>query len=271
MIETRTLGRSGLHVPIVGMGTWRTFDVTGEEAEARARSVVDAALEAGATFVDSSPMYGEAERVLGLALGGRRERAIVATKVWTASAAEAKQQAARSLELFGGSIDLYQIHNLVGWRDRLVELERMRAEGTIRAIGATHDRAASFGELREVMRTGRIQAVQVPYNPIQREVERDILPLAAHLGLGLVIMRPFAEGTLLRRPPDARLLKPLEPFGVRTWAQALLKWILSDLRCHVAIPATSHPGRMAENAEAAQPPWFGREEREIVLRLARVA
>jgi aryl-alcohol dehydrogenase-like predicted oxidoreductase len=118
------------------------------------------------------------------------------------------------------------------------------------------------------METGRITAIQIPYNPREREVERVILPLAAELGLGVVVMRPFGEGSLLRRPPPSAALAPLRPFGVTTWPQALLKWGLSDPRCHVAIPATSRPERMAENAAAGDPPWFGAEERELVARLA---
>ncbi len=118
------------------------------------------------------------------------------------------------------------------------------------------------------MATGQITAIQVPYNPYEREVEARILPLAADLGLGVVVMRPFAEGALVRRPPRPETLAPLKPFGVSTWAQALIKWILSDTRCHVAIPATSHPERMAENAAAGAPPWFGPDERALVARLA---
>jgi len=120
-----------------------------------------------------------------------------------------------------------------------------------------------------VIETGRVDAIQIPYNPLERDVERDILPLASDRGLGVVVMRPFAEGALTRRSPPAAALEPLAPFGVRTWAQALIKWILSDPRCHVAIPATSRPERMTENAEAGQPPWFDREARELVARLAR--
>ncbi|HEX9369929.1 MAG TPA: aldo/keto reductase [Roseiflexaceae bacterium] len=268
-MERRIMGQTGLEVPAIGMGTWRTFDVRGAAAEQHARAIVDTALASGANFFDSSPMYGTAERVLGAALQGRRDAALVATKVWAETTAEGSVQAERALALFGGSIDLYQIHNLVRWREHLQLLERMRSEGRVRAIGATHYSPAAFGELRQVMETGRITAIQIPYNPIEREVERTILPLAADLGLGVVVMRPFGEGSLLRRPPSAAALAPLRPFGVTTWPQALLKWILSDPRCHVAIPATSHPERMAENAAAGDPPWLGAEERELVARLAR--
>jgi aryl-alcohol dehydrogenase-like predicted oxidoreductase len=258
---------TGLSVPVVGLGTWRTFDVRGA-AEATAHRIVDEALAAGADFFDSSPMYGQAERVLGAALTGRRDRALVATKVWASSAAEGRAQADRALEFFHGWIDLYQIHNLLAWPDQLALLERLRGEGKVRAIGATHYSASAFGELARVMRTGRIAAIQIPYNPLERQVEREILPLAADLGLGVIIMRPFAEGGLMRRSPSEAELAPLRPFGISTWAQALLKWGLSDPRCHVAIPATSRPGRMTENAAAGNPPWLGPEERGYVARLA---
>jgi aryl-alcohol dehydrogenase-like predicted oxidoreductase len=267
-METRTLGSTGLVVPVVGMGTWQTFDVRGEAAEANARAVVDAALRGGATFFDSSPMYGEAERVLGRALEGRRGAAQVATKVWTPGAEEGRAQMERALRWYGGRVELYQVHNLVDWRAHLDTLERLLDEGRVAALGATHYAASAFGELRTVMETARIGAVQVPYNPREREVERTILPLAEALGLGVVVMRPFGEGDLLRRAPSDAELEPLRPFGVRTWPQALLKWVLSDPRCHVAIPATSSPRHMADNAEAGGPPWLGPEERAYVARLA---
>ena len=268
-IEERPLGEtSGLTVPVVGMGTWQTLDVRGAAAERRAHEVVGAALDAGARFLDSSPMYGEAERVLGGALGDRREEAIVATKVWTPDDAEAERQVQRALGWYGGRVDLYQVHNLVAWRRRLTLLERERDRGTVVAIGATHYSPSAFGELAEVMRTGRISAIQIPYNPHERDVEREILPLAEELGLGVVVMRPLGGGRLVARAPDAADLEPLRAFGVETWAQALLKWVLSDPRCHVAIPATSRPGRMRENAAAGAPPWFDEEARALVARLA---
>jgi diketogulonate reductase-like aldo/keto reductase len=262
VIETRPL--AGADVPVVGMGTWQTLDVRGARAEADAHAVVQAGLDAGIRVFDSSPMYGEAERVLAEALGERRRDAYVATKVWTPDPQEGERQAARALAWYG-HVDLYQVHNLVNVRAQLALLERLRGEGRVRAIGATHYSPSAFRELAELMRSGRIDAIQIPYNPREREVEAEILPLAAELGLGVLVMRPLGAGALVRREPPPEVLRDL---GVRTWAQALLKWVLSDPRCTVAIPATSRPERAAENAEAGAPPWFGPDERALVARLA---
>jgi aryl-alcohol dehydrogenase-like predicted oxidoreductase len=267
-MEERRLGRNGMDVPVVGMGTWQTFDVRGERDEAARREVLDAALAAGVRVVDSSPMYGESERVLAEALGDRRGQAIVATKVWTPDPDEGARQIRRALAWYGGLIDLYQVHNLVNWRHHLAILEGLREQGQVRLVGATHHSPGAFGELAEVMRSGRLDAIQIPYNPHERDVERTVLPLAEELGIGVVVMRPFGQGSLLRRPPDARELAPLAEFGVASWPQALLKWVLSDTRCHVAIPASSRPHRMTENAAAGAPPWFGPDERALVARLA---
>ncbi len=267
-MEYRTLGAACLQVPVIGMGTWRTFN--GKAGQARARAVVDAALASGADpcLFDTSPMYGEAELVLGEALRGRRERAIIATKVWATTAASGREQVERALAFFGQYIDLYQIHNLLHWREHLLALERLREGGRVGALGATHYESSRFGELRQVMQSGRIATIQVPYNPAEREVERAILPLAADLGLGVIVMRPAASGALMECKPSGEDLAPLAPFGVTTWAQALLKWILSDPRCHVVIPASTDPLHVAENAAAGSPPWFGPAERAYVERLA---
>jgi aryl-alcohol dehydrogenase-like predicted oxidoreductase len=249
------------------MGTWRTFDV-GADAEDEAQSVVDAALAGGSTLFDSSPMYGRAERVLGRALDDRRDRAIVATKLWTDDDAEAERQADFAFHTFGGRVDLYQVHNLVRWERRVDQLERRRDSGQVAAIGATHYAPAAFAELARAMRSGRIGAIQVPYNPRSRDVEREILPLAADLGLGVIVMQPLGEGSLARRPPPSEAIGPLADFGVRTWPQAVLKWILSDTRVSAVIPATSSPEHASENAAAGAPPWFGPDERDLVARLA---
>jgi aryl-alcohol dehydrogenase-like predicted oxidoreductase len=267
-MERRTLGPDGFEVPVVGMGTSRTLDVRGRAAEATSRRIVEEALDAGAGLFESSPMYGEAERVLGLALDGRRDEAIVATKVWTANDAEAERQIGASLRHAHGHIELYQVHNLIAWPARLDRLERLRDDGLVDVLGATHYEPWAFDELMTVMRSGRIGFVQIPYNPLEREVERAVLPLAEELGLGVMLMRPFGRGSVLRRWPSQADLAPLAEFGVTTWPQALLKWGLSDPRCTVAIPATSRPGRMTENATAGNPPWFGPEARDLVTRLA---
>jgi aryl-alcohol dehydrogenase-like predicted oxidoreductase len=265
-METRALGRDRAAVPVVGLGTWQRLEAAA--AAGQDRELVHAALDAGIRVFDSSPMYGRAERLLAHALAGRRAEAFVATKVWARSAVEGAEQLQRALGWYGGRVELMQIHNLVAWREHLPLLESTRDAGKITYLGATHYAANAFGELAEVMSTGRIDAIQIPYNPQEREVERRILPLAEELGLGVLVMRPLGEGALLRRAPDPSALAPLHPFGVRTWAQALLKWVLSDPRCHVAIPATADPRRVGENAEAGAGPWFGPEERDLVARLA---
>jgi diketogulonate reductase-like aldo/keto reductase len=258
-LEKRPLGDGGPELPVVGLGTWRTQNIS---------DVVDAGFSAGARVVDSSPMYGPAEQQLGEAVEGRRDDAFVATKIWTHSADEGRHQAERALRFFGGRVELYQVHNLVAWREQLDLIEALRDEGLVAYTGATHYSPSAYGELADVMRTGRIDAVQVPYNPRERAVERQILPLAADMGIGVVVMRPFGEGGLMWDPPDPRELEPLREFGVETWAQALLKWIFSDERVTVAIPATSKPERMQENARAGEPPFFGPDERALVERLA---
>jgi aryl-alcohol dehydrogenase-like predicted oxidoreductase len=257
---------AGLEVPVIGMGTSKTFDIPAVD-DARQR-VTDNALDSGATFVDSSPMYGHAERILGATLGTRRREAIVATKVWTGDDDEAERQIDASLGYFEGHVEVFQVHNLVAWPTRLDQLERRHEAGQIDIVAATHWQASAFDELETVMKSGRIGAVQVPYNPHEREVERRVLPLAADLGLGVILMRPFAAGGLVGRGPGAEELAPLAEFGVTTWPQALLKYGLSHPATSVSIPATSRPERMTENAAAGHPPWFGPEEKSLVERLA---
>jgi len=256
-MQRRELGRGGPSVPVVGMGTWQTLDVSGALDE-----VVHAALDAGATFLDTSPMYGNAQAVLAHGLEGRRDEAFVADKLWTPSDEAAERQAEYALGLYG-RVDLFQVHNLVGWRARLELLERLRDEGKVGVIGATHYSAGAFDELATVMRTGRIGAIQIPYNPVQREVERVILPLAEELGLGVVVMRPFGEGSLVRRIPDG--------YDAVSWPRALLQWVLSDPRVTVAIPASSKPERVRANAAAADGPLLGPDEREHIARLVAAA
>jgi aryl-alcohol dehydrogenase-like predicted oxidoreductase len=264
-MERRTLGRTGVDLPVVGLGTWLTFDLP-DGQQGVADAVVDAAFAGGTRLVDSSPMYGRAEGVLGQALSGRRDTAFVATKIWTASSDEARHQLYRQLELYEGIIDLEQIHNLVAWERHLPWLEEERDLGRIAWLGATHYSAGAFDELARVMQSGRIDAIQVALNPRERQVEREILPLAAELNLGVIVMRPLGGDDSLIPAPDPR---ELEPLGVTSWAQALLKWALSDARVTAVIPATRNPEHARENAAAGSPPWFGPEERRLVDDLAR--
>jgi diketogulonate reductase-like aldo/keto reductase len=257
-MEERRLG------PVVGLGTWNTF---GDDAEL-ARDVVAAALDAECRVFDSSPMYGGAEQSLAAALRGRREQAVVATKIWTSSLNEGERQLARQLEWFG-HVDIEQVHNLVAWREHLPRLEAARERGEIGRIGVTHYDRSSFGELEDALRTGRFSTVQVPYNPAERECEARILPLAAELGIAVIAMRPLGAGRRFPLEVPIDELVQLQPFGVETWPQALLKWALSDERIDVVIPATSNPEHAAENAKAGEPPWLGPQERALVERLAR--
>ena len=265
-MENRSLGRGRVSVPVVGLGTWRRLEAAA--AAGRHRDLIEAALAAGIRLFDTSPMYGDAERLLADALESHRDQVLIADKIWTPSPEEGAAQLARAVSWYGGRVDLMQIHNLVAWPAQLPMLEAARDRGTVGLIGATHYSPAAFGDLTELMATGRIDTIQVPYNPAQREVERTILPVADGLGLGVLLMRPLGEGQLVRRPPSPDQLAPLRPFGVTTWAQVLIKWGLSDLRVHVSLAATALPERLAENATAGSPPWFGPDERAYVLRLA---
>lgn len=259
-----------MEAPAIGLGTWQVLDVRGLEEEQARHEVVSAALEEGANLFDSSPMYGEAERVLGDALRKfGRDRAIVATKVWTSNDGEAERQIERSSRYFGGRVELYQVHNLVAVERRLDTLHRLKDEGRVRSVGATHYSRAAFGDLMSVMRSGRVEFVQVPYNAAETAAAQELLPLAEELGLGVIVMVPLGSGRLVRNAPHQSELEPLREFGVETWAQALLKFVLSDRRVSSAIPATSSPERMRENARAGEPPWFGDQEREYVAELAR--
>jgi aryl-alcohol dehydrogenase-like predicted oxidoreductase len=262
-VELRKLGRTGLEVPVIGLGTWKTFDLPKGRAD-KANAVVDAAWNAGTRFVDSSPMYGRAEAVLSRALGDRRSEAVVATKIWTGSAAEGRRQFEEQLRFYRGRVDVLQVHNLLAWEDHLEWMEQERDAGRIGFLGATHYAPGAFDELARVMRTGRIDAIQIPYNPQERACEREILPLAEELGLGVIVMRPFGEGGLMPGPAP----KDLEPLGVESWAEALLRWILSDQRTHVVIPATSRPEHAVSNAVAGDPPFLDDDQRALVERLA---
>lgn len=266
----RSLGRSGIEVSVIGFGTWQVLDAHPREREEERYEVVKAALDSGVTLFDSSPMYGEAERVLGEALRKYgRDKAIIATKVWTPDDREAERQIEDALGFFQGWIELYQVHNLVAIERRLDMLEALKEEGKVRSIGATHYLHSAFPALMDVMHSGRVDFVQVPYNALDMAVTEEVLPLAEDLGLGVISMVPLGSGRLVRNAPSKKDLEPLKEFGVETWAQALLKFVLSDKRVSCAIPATRNPEHACENARAGEPPFFSEEARKHVRRLAQ--
>jgi diketogulonate reductase-like aldo/keto reductase len=254
MMDERRLG------PVVGLGTWNTFDLDAELAQ----EVVSAALDSGCRLIDTSPMYGGAEPSLSVAVEGRREQAVIATKIWARTVEAGRAQYARQLGWFK-RVEIEQIHNLLTWREHVEWLERERDAGRIERLGVTHYSSSAFCELADALRTGRFDTVQLPLNPLERACERELLPLASELGVAVIVMRPLGGGGLVLRSPPAEVLAEL---GVETWAEALLKWALSDERVDVVVPATKHPERGRANARAGSPPWFDDEQRRLVERWA---
>jgi len=262
-MELRRLGRDGPELPVVGLGTWRVFDLP-PGREAVAAEVVDAAFEAGVRAIDSSPMYGRAEEIVGGAIMARRAEAYVATKVWAATVDEGRVQFRRQLAWFGGRVDLLQVHNVVGWEIHLEWMESERDAGRIGTLGVTHYLPSAFGEIERAMRTRRIDAIQVPVNPVEGPPAERLLELAATLGIGVLGMRPFGQGGLLRAPfPDA-----LTEAGLSGWPEALLRWTLADPRVTVALPATGSAGHARANAAAGSAAPLEPELRALVGRLA---
>jgi aryl-alcohol dehydrogenase-like predicted oxidoreductase len=269
-MERRLLGKSGLVVPAVGLGTAKVFNVRGDADEARCEAVVDTALEWGANLFDTSPMYGEAERVLAAALVDRRGDAIVATKVWARTRAVGEQQIEQALSWFG-TVDLYQVHNLLGAADYVPVLNALKKVRRVRAVGVTHYLPSAYPELLDLMRSGTIDAIQIPYHPGERACEAEILPEAERLGIGVITMMPLGTGRLLEHTPAAEALEPLGDAGVHTWPQALIKWALSDPRISSTIPATSRREHMRDNAAAGRPPWLTPAQRRFIADLAGVS
>jgi aryl-alcohol dehydrogenase-like predicted oxidoreductase len=245
----------GLMVPVVGLGTWQAL-VASPDPDA----VVSTMLDSGGRLFDSSPMYGRAEEVLGAGLRDRRSEAIVATKIWTHSAEEGCEQFAQQLEFYGGHVEVLQVHNLVAWREQLRWMAKEREEGFVDVLGATHYSPSSFDELARVMRSGLIEMVQVPYNPSEREVEREILPLARELGLGVLVMRPLGSGRL-------GSASELDGLGVESWAEAVLVWALSEPGITAVIPATGDVSHASANIRAGSHPGFDEAQRRHVEEL----
>jgi diketogulonate reductase-like aldo/keto reductase len=250
----RPIPSSGETIPAVGLGTWRTFDV-GADAAARAplREVLQRFVDLGGRVVDSSPMYGAAESVVGdLAAGlGLGDRLFLATKVWTsgrqAGIAQLEQSRRR---LRAGRLDLMQIHNLLDWRTHLRTLRDEQQAGRLRYVGVTHYTAGAYDELERVLRSERLDFVQVNYSLGEREAERRILPLARDRGIAVLANRPFAAGDLFRRVRSEPLPPWAAELGCESWAQVFLKWILADPVVTCVIPATSRVQHLVDNMGA---------------------
>lgn len=267
-MERRDLGVTGISVPVVGLGARRPFDVYGKEGQAARRSLVDLALAEGVTFFETSPTFGESERILGSSLTGRRKRVIVATSVTAGDMHLVHNQIDRSLRLFEDRIDVFLAESLPVWRKFQPVFQRMKSDGSLSVAGVTCEHESDFPELARLMRERVVDVVQVPYNPIEGAAARLILPLAAELGIGVIVMRPFLEGELLLAQPRDVDLRRLRRFGVRSWPQVVLKWALSDPRVCVVAPATRRAQHLSENAACGYAPWFGQTERALVIELA---
>jgi diketogulonate reductase-like aldo/keto reductase len=250
----RPIPSSGETIPAVGLGTWRTFDVGSAPAErAPLAEVLQRFVALGGRVVDSSPMYGAAESVLGdlgVALAVT-DRLFLATKVWTsgreAGIAQMEQSARR---LRGRRLDLMQIHNLLDWRTHLRTLRMWKDTGRIRYLGVTHYTSSAYDELERVLRSEPLDFVQVNYSLGEREAERRILPLARERGIAVLVNRPFSEGGLFRRVRGQALPTWAAEVECASWAQIFLKWILAHPAVTCVIPATSRSQHLVDNMTA---------------------
>ena len=253
-ILTRPIPSSGEQLPVVGLGSWITFNV-GNDPVARdaCAEVMKNFVEAGGRVIDSSPMYGSSQETIGYGLHrtGLTARVFAADKVWTASSRGREQieQSRKNWQV--ARFDLLQVHNLLNWQEHLPTLFAMKAAGQLHYVGITTSEGRRHGEVEQLMRAHPLDFVQVTYNPVDREAEERILPLARERGIAVIVNRPFREGTLVR----ALARRPLPPWAAEvdcmSWAQLLLKFIVSHPAVTCAIPATTRVDHVRENMSAA--------------------
>lgn len=252
---TKKIPSTGEQVAAIGMGTWITFNV-GNDREARlARSLVLKEFFArGGQMVDSSPMYGSSEEVLGFCLarlGSEANNLFSATKVWTSSQKQGISQIEESHRLWQiPRFDLFQIHNLLAWRKHLDTLNGLKKEGRLRYVGITTSHGRRHADLIDIMKTVPLDFVQLTYNLLDREVEKTILPLALEKGIAIIANRPLQGGSLFDRFSRASLPDWAEEFDCHNWAQFFLKFVISHPAITCAIPATSQVAHMVENMGA---------------------
>mgnify|MGYP001564010042 CR=1 FL=1 len=255
-LSTKPVPSSGEPLPVVGLGTWITFNV-GRDPQGRRRSaeVVRAFLEGGGRVIDSSPMYGSAQDVVGEALRqpGMPRTVFSADKVWTSG--DGARQVEASRQLWGvPRFDLLQVHNLLAWEKQLPLLLAMKQQGRLRHVGITTSEGRRHAEFEQVMRAHPLDVVQLTYNILDREAEQRLLPLARERGIAVLANRPFRQGALLRRMQGTPLPGWASEIGCTTWAQAVLKFIVSHPAITCAIPATSRVDHVRDNLAAARGP-----------------
>lgn len=255
---TRPIPSTGEALPVIGLGTWEKFDFGVASPErVNLAQVLDALFAAGGRLIDSSPMYGKAEAMVGSLLGDRplsegQPKPFVATKVWTSGKKEGIAQMAHSLKLLGvQQLDLMQVHNLVDWKTHLDTLQGWKAEGRVRYLGITHYTPSAHAELETVMRAAPWDFVQLDYALEDRAAEQRLLPLAAEKGIAVIVNRPFGGGGLIRRLRGKPLPDWAAAAGCSSWAALLLKFILAHPAVSCVIPGTGDPRHMHEILEAA--------------------
>lgn len=248
---TRAIPSSGELLPVIGLGTWRSFDIGEGYSERSSRTaVLNALFDGRGSMIDSSPMYGAAERVVGelLSTTEHRNSAFIATKVWTEGRQHGIDQMRRSKELLRVDvIDLMQIHNLVDWRTHLSTLRDWKEQGLIRYIGITHYIPRAFDQLADIITSESMDFVQLPYSIAVREAERQLLPLAADNGVAIIVNRPFDGGNIFGAVRGKPLPDWAKEFGCEIWAAFFLKYLLGNPAVTCLIPATGVISHMLDN------------------------
>ena len=263
----RAVPSSGERIPAVGLGTWLTFDLPTNDVEgmARRRRVLERFFAGGGRLVDSSPMYGHAEAVMGELLARPEPRLFSATKVWTGLPLYGPTQMRRSLALWQlPRFDLMQVHNLLSWRSHLKTLREWQAEGRTRYIGVTTSHGRAPDEVRHILQTERIDLLQVTYSPADRSAE-PLIALAAERGVAVIVNRPFDGGALLARLAGQPLPAIARELQCESWAALVLKWTLANPAVTCAIPATTNPLHVAQNMAALQGPLPNARQRAALL------
>jgi diketogulonate reductase-like aldo/keto reductase len=268
---TRAIPKTGERLPAVGLGTWLTFDLPISETEGmnRRREVLAAFFAGGGRLIDSSPMYGRAEAVLGELLARPEPRLFSATKVWTPLAGYGVTQMERSLALWRlPRVDLMQVHNLLNWRAHLKTLREGQQRGLWRTIGVTTSHGRAHDEMRAILLGERIDFMQITYSPADRSAE-PLLDLAASQGVAVIVNRPFDGGALLARAGRTPLPPVAAELSCRSWAELVLKWELAHPAVTCVIPATTDPAHAAQNVAAMRGPLPDTAQRAAILRALR--